>query len=604
MEQKIDFVTRQIIHPFDFKGVQLAPSRFQHQFEETVSYFLSLPNDDILLGFRRRAGMPHPGSELGGWYSNDGSFTPDFDEIFNTFGQWISALSKMYAATQNDEILNKVKELVLEWGKTVEPDGYFFYSRNCNAPHYVYEKTVCGLTDAIIYCHIEPARELLSRITAWAVKNLVRYRLPATPENGTGGNPLIKHKDNEWYTLSENLYRAYIATGDNTYRDFAREWHYNHYWDALANNHPEVMTGLHGYSHVNNICGTAMAYQVTGETRYLKIMTAAYDAFKEYQWMASGGYAPAERMANVKGSNGKEIETVAITFEVPCGSWAGFKLSRYLLTFTGKAAYGEWIERLLYNGIGTALPMRDDHLRRGHTFYYGDYRLSGGRKTYYPVSFPCCSGTYPQAVSEYHNLIYYYDDDALYISQFLPSTVTTRFHGKKVRLDLVTEYPESQEINLNIYPEEPVSFSLKLRIPAWTTAEQIKVGINGETVNHPSIKEGWLVIDHEWRAADRVLIHIPMALRFEPISSSYPRRVALMYGPVWLVLRGEGGGPLRGDISAPEDWIKPAEHPLHFRISGLGNSWSFVPLYELHERENYYAYNDILKDEDEIQQRG
>ena len=35
----------------------------------------------------------------------------------------------------------------------------------------------------------------------------------------------------EWYTLSENLYRAYLATGDARYREFAAVWEYPEYWD-------------------------------------------------------------------------------------------------------------------------------------------------------------------------------------------------------------------------------------------------------------------------------------------------------------------------------------------------------------------------------------
>jgi hypothetical protein len=30
-------------------------------------------------------------------------------------------------------------------------------------------------------------------------------------------------------------------------------------------------------------------------------------------------------------------------------------MSHYLMQFTGKARYGDWAERLLYNGIGAAL---------------------------------------------------------------------------------------------------------------------------------------------------------------------------------------------------------------------------------------------------------
>ena len=88
-----------------------------------------------------------------------------------------------------------------------------------------------------------------------------------------------------------------------------------------------------------------------------------------------------------------------------CGSWAAFKLSRYLIAFTGEARYGDWAERILYNGIGAALPVTAE----GKTFYYSDYRLAGGMKVYYWDALPCCSGTYIQAVADYHNIIYYKD---------------------------------------------------------------------------------------------------------------------------------------------------------------------------------------------------
>ena len=38
----------------------------------------------------------------------------------------------------------------------------------------------------------------------------------------------------EWYTLTENLDRAYLATGDPIYRDFAEVWEYHDYWDIYG----------------------------------------------------------------------------------------------------------------------------------------------------------------------------------------------------------------------------------------------------------------------------------------------------------------------------------------------------------------------------------
>ena len=584
------------IKPFDLRGIELGPSRFHDQFNAARDYFMALPSEDMLLGFRRRAGLPHPGIELGGWYSNEASHTPDHDEIGNPFGQWISALSRMYATTGDTNILKKVQFLITEWGKTIEPDGYFFYSRDSSSYHYVYDKFVCGLVDAIIYCGFGPAEDYLDKITRWAIKNLVRYRLPAQYENWSGWNPFVGGQDEEWYTLGENLYRAYLVTGKPIFKDYAFEWHYDYFWDHLAAGHPEVMTDLHGYSHVNTLSSAAMAYQIYGEEKYLQTLIRGYDLLKRYQWMASGGYAPAERMANTQGSNGKAMETRADSFEVPCGTWAAFKISRYLMAFTGNASYAEWIETLLYNAISATLPIKDDSFRRGRAYYYADYRVTGGRKVYYPVSFPCCSGTYPQAVVEYFNLIYYYDENSLYVSQFIPSTAHVDFEGKNVVVRQETNYPESNFTTLTINTQVDTFFNLKLRIPGWSNSDQIIIEINEEQIKKVGNQDGWLVISRLWKTNERVKFTIPMALRFIPVAPAFPSRVALMYGPVMLAMISKDGGPLVGNIKAPQDWIKPVSgEPLHFRVENNIIERRFVPFFEIGERIKYYVYNDVIE---------
>ena len=98
----------------------------------------------------------------------------------------------------------------------------------------------------------------LSRITDWAIKNLDRSQ--ALPDGS------------EWYTLSENLYRAYLVTGDEKYRDFAKVWEYPEYWDIYARKADlfgrasgKHTDAYHAYSHVNTLGGAGAAYLVTGE---------------------------------------------------------------------------------------------------------------------------------------------------------------------------------------------------------------------------------------------------------------------------------------------------------------------------------------------------
>ena len=106
------------LRPMEYANVELKPGPFKEQFDRMLEYFLALPDDDILLGFRRRAGLSHPGRELGGWYSNDGSFDVyDWDEIFNAFGQWLSLLGRAYRATGDQRLSDKARRLITAWGR-------------------------------------------------------------------------------------------------------------------------------------------------------------------------------------------------------------------------------------------------------------------------------------------------------------------------------------------------------------------------------------------------------------------------------------------------------------------------------------------------------
>jgi uncharacterized protein len=88
---------------FDYSGVSLLNSRFKSQHQSGRDLFFSIPNDNLLLGFRQRAGLPAPGSPLIGWYggrwADDSHTTVRDPDIFNAFGQYISGMARMYKAT-------------------------------------------------------------------------------------------------------------------------------------------------------------------------------------------------------------------------------------------------------------------------------------------------------------------------------------------------------------------------------------------------------------------------------------------------------------------------------------------------------------------------
>ena len=558
--------------PFGYRGVTLDGGRLRRLVDEARDDYLRIPNDDLLKGFRQRAKMPAPGKDLGGWYSAD---------TFHVFGQIVSGLARLHAATGDAACKEKVDALVSEWGKCIAADGYFYYSAKPNAPHYTYDKMVGGLVDAYLYCGNREAIGYLRRITDWAVKNLERSR--RTADTST-----------EWYTLTENLDRAYLATGDREYRDFAEVWEYREYWDIYLRKADLFATrpsgqrndAYHAYSHVNTLGGAGAAYLVKGEPRYLDILVSAYDSLQSNQVFATGGYGPDEQLLP-RAPLREHLDNTANTFETQCGTWACFKMVKHLLCATGDARYGDWAERLAINGIGAGIPMGSD----GRVFYYSNYNPHGGEKRNIDVGWSCCTGTRPQAAADCCDLVYLKDHEGLCVNLFTPSTVRWSVRGTNLTLRQATRFPDETRTCFTVEAAQPVTFALKIRRPGWL-AGPIAATINEAPMTVELGPQNWAVIRRRWSTGDRLAIELPMRLRASSLPGGrYP--AALTYGPVALAVRAaDAGFAKKIDLEHPEQSLVPA--PGEALTWHLGSDPTVLvrPFYAYKEAEPYYLYFD------------
>jgi len=578
------------LQAFDYEGVRLLPGRWESQVRRGRDFYFGLGGDDILHGFRAAAGRRAPGKPLGGWCGIDSS---------TVFGQWLSGMSRLSRATGDAALRDKAVGLFEGWVETLPPDG------DARMGHYRFDKLVGGLVDLDLYAGHRKASEVLSRVTASAVRTLERPDNPREALADPSHNQRYYGAPQEWYTLAENLHRAYRLTGDPMFRAFAEEWHYHAYWAKFrTTSSPRDAHGVHAYSHVNTFASAASAYEATGDPAYLDAIRNAFDYLQRHQCFATGGYGPNERFMALDGSLGKALETRSDTCETSCSSWAGFKLSRYLLRLTGEARYGDWIERLLYNGVGAALPIEDG----GRSFYYGDYRLGGGMKVYNWDTYTCCSGTYLQNLAEYHNLIYFKDDEGLYVNLFLPSEVS--WNGLTVTQE--TRYPDVNTTTLLVETEAPKTFPLRFRVPSWTS--DVSVRVNGSGAPVEARPGSWATVHRTWSSGDEVEIRIPLTLRMEQVDEQHPNCVAVVRGPAVFVLEGayhDPGFALPMRDEELERWLVPeegtlprgvwstglreAEYPTSLRVAppdGRSVRLRFRPFYEIGENYPYFMYFD------------
>lgn len=586
----------QQMRDFQYKDVKLKDPVLKAQYEETLRFFLSIPNDDLLRGFRVRKGMYDwdsvPGTSMGGWYENH-----PFSGA--TFGQWLSFFAKSYLITGNEAAKEKASELLDGFTEALGDDGDFAYSTVIgeHAQHYTYDKLVLGMTDLYLYAEMEKAKDVLARITEWSLINLDRHRCLPTDNNFVGIRSKVS-SDNEWYTLSENLYRAYLVTGETVYKEFAKVWEYNPFWEALRLRQGSYWKGLHAYSHVNSVGGAALAYKVTGEYRYYETLDNFFNAFSEYEFTDYGGYGPGECLVGDAGNLGSMMREYKWTYEVPCCTWAGFKLGRYLLELTCQSRAGDWIEKQLYNTIEAALPMRNTAEHRGETFYYACFAQKGATKFYFHEGWPCCSGTYPLCLAEYSNLIYMQSKKALFINLFISSEVRYETQGGVFILTQTSEFPRKYQTRFVVDGPEGKCLDLRIRCPQWLNGQPI-ITINGilwdgidegQNWGTQSAPDSWISMDG-LQNSDAVEIMFPAKLRFKAVDSQNPYFGTFTYGPVMLVSEGTLTGEMKIDLNRLEEYFIPAEQPLHYRVTDdLGRTFDFKPYMDIEENAHLSSY--------------
>ena len=518
------------LEEFGYDDVSMASEAHETQLMNTHSVLMALSEDSLLKPFRQMSGMSAPGEELGGWYNYDPNYDyrKGFDEGFApgcTFGQWVSALARVYAVTGEAETREKVLRLNRLYAQTITPE---FYIKN-RFPAYTYDKLLLGLLDSHTYVKDPQAMAILEHTTNTALPHLPGRAIEHDHPWRTDKDPA----DASWtwdesYTMPENLFLAYHRGAGQRYYDLGFQYLDDKTWfDPLSRNE-NVLNARHAYSYVNSLSSAMMAYLVAGSEKHLHAAQNAF-AMLDAQSFATGGWGPDETL-RAPGSSGvyDSLTNTHHSFETPCGSYAHFKLTRYLLRATRDARYGDSMERMMYNTVLGALPLQEN----GKNFYYADYNFDGQR-VYKEARWACCSGTLPQVAADYRINIYLRGPQAVYVNLYVRSTLCWNESGTALSLTQESEYPYEDHVPFSVTASQPTELTLNFRIPAW--AEGAQIFVNGTRQAGLATPGQFAAIRREWKTGDRVELELPLKMRLETIDALHSDTVALLRGPLVLM---------------------------------------------------------------------
>jgi uncharacterized protein len=518
---------------FGYGDVELLDGPIRDQFQTNHHFYRALNEDSLLKPYRQRAGLPAPGDDMGGWYSwapiedidkPDSGFAPG-----HSFGQYLSALSRYYAATGDRATQEKVQRLVRNFAPAVSSH---FWDEN-RFPCYTYDKISIGLIDAHEFAGDPQALKVLDAALDSVMAHLPpkgisrdeQYKRPHIQESFCWDEP---------YTLPENQFLAWQRGAGSRYKDLAvrflaDDW----YWNPLAAGE-NVLPGKHAYSHVNAMSSAMQAYFVLGNDKYLHAAQNGFGFVRDTQSFATGGWGPDENFRKPgSGEIGESLARTHSSFETPCGSYAHFKITRYLLRTTKDSRYGDSMERVLYNCILGAKPIEED----GHGFYYSDYN-NNGSKFYHPQRWHCCTGTFSQVTADYGISAWFRDADGIYVNLFIPSRVTWKHGSDRVSLTQKTIYPHTPSTQIEVATDKPAAFPVYIRIPAWA-GPKTAIAINGKRTGSAPEPGKFARIDRTWKNGDRIEIEFDMPTVLEPVDPQHPNLMAAVHGPLALFAVGE-----------------------------------------------------------------
>jgi DUF1680 family protein len=224
-----------------------------------------------------------------------------------------------------------------------------------------------------------------------------------------------------------------------------------------------------------------------------------------------------------------------------CASVALIFWAQRMLNLNCDGAYADIMELALYNGALSGLSREGTHY-----FYQNPLESDGAHRRWEWHPCPCCTMNVSRLVASIGGYFYSTGYDVIAVHLYGGSTARLSFGGRTVAVRQVADYPWSGKLRIEIEPDAPSEFTLKLRIPGWAAGETLSV--NGTPVDTARRERGYVDVTRRWAPGDVVELDLPMPpvrLYAHPDVRMDGGRVCLKRGPlVYCVEQADNRSPV------------------------------------------------------------
>ncbi len=444
-----------------------------------------------------------------------------------------------------------------------EPYSYIVHSHELYNVGHLYEA-------AIAYYRATGKRNLLDVAEKSAV-HINKVIFEGDPDYNNG-KPIRQAPGHQEMELA--LVKLYRVTGKPLYLDMARKFleirgvTYVPDGDGVmsptyAQQHAPVTEQKEAVGHAvrATYLYSAMADvgTLTGEPAYGRALDRIWENITNTRMHITGGLGAVH---GIEGFGPQYELPNADAFNETCAAVGNVLFNYRMFLLHKDAKYLDVAEVALLNNVLAAVNLD------GNRFFYvnpleadGKYPFNhgtAGRAPWFGTA--CCPSNMARLVPQVPGMTYAHDDTDLYITFFAESRTEVELNGVAVKVEQKTAYPNDGEISVAISPAKPTKFRMWLRIPTWTqgrfvpgelyryadsiAAAPITMFVNGDRIDAP-VKKGFVSVERQWRAGDRVVLNLPMPVRVtecHPAVEANTNRIAFTRGPFVLCAEGVDNG--------------------------------------------------------------
>jgi DUF1680 family protein len=513
------------------------PSQHKKLAEYTILDSLKLPNPPPPLRFPRHAN----GFTVQVFWDSD-------------VGKWIEAASYALAHRRDADIEAKIEAIVDDFEKAQAPDGYL----NCWYLGHEPDKRWTNLRDnhemynaghmlegAIAYFRTTGRRRWLDIMERYLDHIYSVFGTEPGKKRGYDGHEEIELA----------LIKLYYLTRDKKHLDFAtylineRGQQPPHFFDSEreeregGDSKQRYVFGNYEYSQSHRpvreqdkVVGhavramylyTAMADLAAelNDPALKRACETLWDDVMVTKMYVTAGLGPSAQNEGFTTDYDLPNETA---YAETCASVALIFWAQRMLHLDLDGKYADVLELAMFNGALSGLS------RDGEHYFYANPLESDGTPTRWDWhTCPCCTMNVSRLVASVGG--YFVSSAKAGIAFHLYGGISTKVEtaGTSVAVRETSNYPWSGDIKIEIDPETPAAFEVKVRIPGW--CQGAKVAVNGQPVAVEDAVNGYLTIERTWTKGDVITLDLPMPpvrLYAHPAVRPDAGRVALKRGPL------------------------------------------------------------------------